>query len=146
MTGDGLDAPFSIDIEVRVYELDIQGHVNSAVYHQYAEHARWKYLERLGIAAGDLLAVGLGPTFLKETINYKRELRASDIVTVDCQFLFPDQAEKTFRIDQRFTKQDGSLAAHLTIVCGLLNLSTRELVADPQERLMALAINAPKNL
>ncbi|MEU7735273.1 thioesterase, partial [Streptomyces griseus] len=30
---------FSVDVTVRGYELDTQGHLNQAVYLQYAEHA-----------------------------------------------------------------------------------------------------------
>jgi acyl-CoA thioester hydrolase len=31
---------FFVDVTVRGYELDTQGHLNQAVYLQYAEHAR----------------------------------------------------------------------------------------------------------
>lgn len=131
--------PFSVTIEVRVYELDTQGHLNSAVYHQYAEHVRWKYLERLGIAVSDLLAARVGPAFLEETIRYQRELRAGDAVTIGCRFDFPEGGGKTFRIEQPFTAADGAPVAHLTSVCGLMDLDGRKLVADPLERLAGLA-------
>jgi acyl-CoA thioester hydrolase len=35
-------APFRVRLEVRSYELDMQGHVTTAAYLQYADHARWK--------------------------------------------------------------------------------------------------------
>lgn len=41
MLGQGI---FEMRIPVRVYELDTQGHLNSAVFLQYAEHARWEHL------------------------------------------------------------------------------------------------------
>jgi acyl-CoA thioester hydrolase len=34
-------------IMVRSYELDAQGHLNAAVYHQYGEHAAWNACARL---------------------------------------------------------------------------------------------------
>lgn len=65
---------FAIDIEVRHYELDTQGHVNSANYLLYAEHARWRHLESLGIGlergslAGFSSEAGYGPICLPENV------------------------------------------------------------------------------
>lgn len=130
---------FSIDIAVRNYELDTQGHVNSAIYLMYAEHARWQHLEGLGIGPRVLAAHGVGPVFLELTIKYLRELRAGDIVTVTSEFVYPDTASKTFFVDQRLITHDDTLVATLRSTTGLLDLRTRKLVADPRHALAALA-------
>ncbi|CAO0827389.1 Thioesterase OS=Streptomyces microflavus OX=1919 GN=Smic_02130 PE=4 SV=1 [Streptomyces microflavus] len=52
---------FSVDVTVRGYELDTQGHLNQAVYLQYAEHARWELLRAAGLPQEKLLADGIGP-------------------------------------------------------------------------------------
>jgi len=44
---------FSVRVTVRSYEIDSNGHVNHAVYHQYGEHARSEQL----LAAGYTLPV-----------------------------------------------------------------------------------------
>jgi acyl-CoA thioester hydrolase len=54
---------FAIEVEVRNYELDTQGHVNSAVYLLYAEHARWQHLEFLGLGPRALANEGVGRCF-----------------------------------------------------------------------------------
>src|SRR5690606_19447386 len=56
---------FQVRIAVRGYELDPNGHVNQAVYLQYAEHARWEYLRTAGITQDGLLAAGVGPVALE---------------------------------------------------------------------------------
>lgn len=126
---------FTTDIEVRNYELDTQGHVNSAVYLLYAEHARWRHLESMGIGPRALAGQGLGPVFLELTIKFHRELRAGDTVTISSQFVFPEAGGRTFFVDQRLVKSDGTLAATLRSTTGLFDLSTRKLVADPQRTL-----------
>ncbi|GAA1817745.1 hypothetical protein HC028_20920 [Planosporangium flavigriseum] len=78
--------PFSVRITVRGYELDTQGHLNSAVYHQYGEHARWEYLKAAGVTTDKLLASGVGPVQLEATIKFFRELRGGDEVDVTCEF------------------------------------------------------------
>jgi acyl-CoA thioester hydrolase len=82
--------PFAVHIAVRGYELDSHGHVNRAVYLQYAEHARWEYLRAAGVEQARLLAAGVGPVTLQETINYHRELRAGDEITVSCAVAWGD--------------------------------------------------------
>ncbi|GAA5198594.1 acyl-CoA thioesterase [Rugosimonospora acidiphila] len=129
--------PFQVRIGVRGYELDTQGHLNQAVYLQYAEHARWECLRAAGISQQRLIAGGVGPVALEVTLRYLRELRGGDEVDVSCAFEWGEG--KTFRIAQEFRRVDGSPVASLSGVGGLLDLGERRLVADPGERFRAMA-------
>ncbi|MGI8332135.1 acyl-CoA thioesterase [Actinomadura scrupuli] len=128
---------FSTPVVVRGYELDVQGHLNNAVYHQYAEHARWECLHAAGAGHDELLAAGIGPVQLEATIKFFRELRAGDEVEVTCEFTWGEG--KIFHLGQDFRRADGTLAASLTSVFGMLDRTERRLVADPAGRLRALA-------
>jgi acyl-CoA thioester hydrolase len=132
-------ATFEIRIPVRVYELDTQGHLNSAVFLQYAEHARWEHLSTAGISVEALLGSGVGPVFLESTIRWTAEVLAGDALTIDVIYEFSDEASKTFLIHQTFRRDDGTTAAQLTSRCGLLDLETRRMVADPRGRLDAIS-------
>ncbi|MEW2299650.1 acyl-CoA thioesterase [Streptomyces sp. NPDC006655] len=126
-----MSEPYSVRVTVRGYETDVQGHLNQAVYLNYAEHARWSLLQAAGITQAQLGGRGVGPVALETTIRYKRELVAGDEVDVTCVFEW--SGGKTFRILQRITKADGTLAAEVDAVGGLLDLKARKLVADPRE-------------
>jgi acyl-CoA thioester hydrolase len=128
---------FSVSIQVRGYELDTQGHLNQAVYMQYAEHARWELLRAAGVTQDRLVASGAAPVQLEATIRYHRELRANDEVEVSCSFEWG--SGKTFRVRQEYHRVDGTRVAELVGVAGMLDLKTRKLVPDPRERLRALA-------
>jgi acyl-CoA thioester hydrolase len=128
---------FSVRIAVRGYELDTQGHLNSAVYHQYAEHARWEYLKAAGVTTDRLLASGVGPVQLEATIRFFHELRGGDEVDVTCEFAWGEG--KTFTLSQRFVKPDGTVCTTLTSVGGLLDLTERRMIADPGAHLRGLA-------
>jgi acyl-CoA thioester hydrolase len=130
--------PFSVRVTVRGYETDALGHVNQAVYLQYAEHARWSVLEEAGMDQSELLAKGVGPAVLETTIRYLRELRAGDEVDVTCAFEWGEG--KTFRVVQTIRKADGTISAEVTSVSGLLDLKERRLVADPRSYFRALAV------
>jgi acyl-CoA thioester hydrolase len=129
--------PFTTRVTVRGYELDTQGHLNQAVYLQYAEHARWELLRTAGIPGDKLRASGVGPAQLECTLRFRRELRGGDEVDVSCAFLFSDR--KVFRVEQQFRKADGTLAAELTGITGLLDLAERHLISDPAGYLRKLA-------
>ncbi|WP_228973100.1 thioesterase family protein [Streptomyces sp. DH12] len=129
--------PFSVPVVVRGYETDTQGHLNQSVYLQYAEHARWSLLQEAGIRQADLLGRGLGPMALEVTVRYLRELRAGDEVRVSCAFVWGEG--RTFRVEQTVRKADGTVAAEVTGVGGLMDLGARRLVADPRELFRELA-------
>ncbi|MFD0686534.1 acyl-CoA thioesterase [Actinomadura fibrosa] len=129
--------PFTVRVTVRAYELDTQGHLNSAVYHQYGDHARWECLRAAGVSVDELIATGVGPVTLENTIRYHRELRAGDDVDITCTFAWGEG--RTFRIKQELRRADGALAAEISSVGGLMDLAERRLVPDPGERWRALA-------
>ena len=130
---------FSVRIAVRNYELDTLGHVNAAVYHQYAEHARWEYLRAAGVLIDDLRAANVSPVLLVQKMRFRRELRAAEEVDVTCRITFPPDKPATFTATQRFVLVDGTLAAELENECGLVDLRTRRLVRRPMELLSSLS-------
>ncbi|MGX1273146.1 acyl-CoA thioesterase [Streptomyces phaeoluteigriseus] len=132
-----MSEPFSVRVTVRGYETDVQGHLNQSVYINYAEHARWSLLQAAGITQTGLIGRGIGPVALETTIRYKRELLAGDEVDVTCAFEWG--GGKTFRIEQIIRKTDGTVAAELSAVGGLLDLTARRMVADPQDHFKELA-------
>ncbi|AXL91758.1 thioesterase [Streptomyces sp. CB09001] len=132
-----MSEPFSVPVTVRGYETDTQGHLNQSVYLNYAEHARWSMLQAAGIRQADLVARGVGPVALETTLRFQRELLAGDEVTVSCAFEWGEG--KTFRIRQLITKTDGTVAAEVEAVGGLMDLSERRLVPDPRQRFKELA-------
>ncbi|MEV0335375.1 acyl-CoA thioesterase [Nocardia sp. NPDC050717] len=128
---------FSVPVLVRGYELDTQGHLNHAVYHQYGEHARWELMRAAGIAQDKFLASGVGAVVLESTIKYRRELRGGDEVTVTCELDF--DGGKVFRFHHQILKLDGTVSAEITVVAGAMDLTERKLIDDPAEHFRGLA-------
>ena len=133
-----MSEPFRTRIAVRGYELDVNGHLNWAHYLHYAEHARWECLRAAGLSYDTLIGAGLGPVNLEASVRFLRELRDGDEVDVGCGFEWGEG--KTYRVRQQFTRPgDGSLAAEVTTVSGVIDQEKRRLVADPAGRLRSLA-------
>jgi acyl-CoA thioester hydrolase len=121
---------FSTRIEVRGYELDALGHVNHAVYHQYAEVGRMKAFRAAGCDWESLMARRTAPVLLSTTVNFRSELRGDDTVDVSCVAKFG--TGKTFTLEQMITKVDGTLSAEVYGVFGVMDLEKRKLFADPR--------------
>jgi YbgC/YbaW family acyl-CoA thioester hydrolase len=126
---------FTTTVTVRGYETDANGHVNHAVYHQYAEHGRTELFRATGIDVPHMAATGVGPVILESTVRFLAELRVGDEVEVRLGVRFGEG--KTFRMDAELHRGD-TVAATITGTMGLLDHTTRRLVADPRGRLLAL--------
>jgi acyl-CoA thioester hydrolase len=123
------DKPFTTHIVARGYEVDSNGHVAGTVLLQYGQHARWECMRAAGIDQANLAARGIGPVSLEERIRFHHEIQAGQEVAVSCKFTWGDG--KSFRIEQEIRLPDGTLAAEITNVGGLLDLKDRRLVRDP---------------
>ena len=72
------DYPFEIELEVRDYECDLQGVVNNAVYLNYLEHARHRYLLHAGLDFARLHEQGCDLVLMRAEVDYLAPLRSGD--------------------------------------------------------------------
>jgi acyl-CoA thioester hydrolase len=130
---------FSVRIGVRSYELDSLGHVNHAVYHQYAEVARMAAFAAAGCSWERLARRRIGTVLLSTTVHFRGELRLNDEVDVTCVAKFG--AGKSFVLEQLVTKADGTLSAEVSGVYGVMDLEARKLLADPRAVLASAGLD-----
>lgn len=69
-------------LTVRGYELDSFGHVNNAVYLQYAEAAKWDFFSQSGVLE-KMQEQGYFPVVLENRLRYMHELRMMDTVLIE---------------------------------------------------------------
>ena len=69
---------FEYPFEVRDYECDMQGIVNNAVYLNYLEHTRHRFLLQAGCDFASLHPQGIDPVVKRMEIDYKQSLRSGD--------------------------------------------------------------------
>ena len=66
---------FTQSLKVRSYELDIQGHVNYAVYLNYLEYARVAALEQVGLRFDDYIKKGIYIVIVEVNIKFFKDRR-----------------------------------------------------------------------
>lgn len=69
---------FTLEMEVRDYECDLQGIVNNSVYQNYLEHARHKYLTHLGLDFAAFTRRKINLLVVRAELDYKFPLSSGD--------------------------------------------------------------------
>ncbi|MCR9141786.1 MAG: acyl-CoA thioesterase [bacterium] len=75
-------AVFHTRLKVRWNELDANGHVNNMYYQSYFDQARIEAFEQAGLKIDELREQGIGPVIYKAELDYRRELKHPDSITV----------------------------------------------------------------
>lgn len=108
---------FSWQNEVRDYELDAQGIVNNAVYLNYFEHARHKYIQTLGI---DFIAYhrqGYDFVAIKALLNYHQPLHSGDQFVITVKPAVIGRIRMQFEQELRLFSNELCATAVTDVVC-----------------------------
>jgi acyl-CoA thioester hydrolase len=135
-------AGFSKTLYVGWGDLDANGHMRNTAYLDKAADVRMYYFAEHGFPSREFARIGIGPVIRKDEVEYFRELRLLDPVTVTLQVeaVSPDGAR--FVLRNEFWR-DEELAARVTTTGGWLDLKARKLIAPPA-KLRALLETAPR--
>ena len=107
------DYLFTIEMETRDYECDIQGIVNNANYQHYLEATRHKWLQQEGYSFQKWHEEGLDVVVNEITLKYKTPLRGQETF-LSCLNLRRDGARFIFEQDI-YRKSDMKLCVSATV-------------------------------
>jgi acyl-CoA thioester hydrolase len=123
---------------VRDSECDLQGVVNNAVYQNYLEHARHKFLIARGLDFAEITKTGVHLVAIRIEIDYLSPLRPGDIAVVSVSTERVSKLRLGFR--QSITRvSDGKVCAEAFVVATAIDQRGRPfalpefacLLADP---------------
>ena len=112
---------FAVELKVRDYECDVQGHVNNANYQHYFEVARHEFLEKVGLNFHKLHLEGIDAVVSSVHIRYKIPLVGMD--KFKCVISKIDKVRVKYIFHQEIIKiEDNALCAKAKIeVVNLVN-------------------------
>ena len=102
---------FTLTLDVRDYECDLQGIVNNAIYQHYLEHARHQYLQSLGLSFARFHEQGHDLVLTRAEIDYKTPLRSGDRFTVELRVERESRLRFCF-VQDIFRESDGAHVLH----------------------------------
>jgi thioesterase-3 len=126
----GIDS-VNLEIVVRSTEIDVNGHVNNAKYLEYLEWGREEWYERSGLAYETFLAMGIQTVTVNININYRRECRQGDRLTITTE---AERAGRTsYILKQVIVNQAGERCADALVTCVTMDVKTRTSRQIPDE-------------
>jgi len=111
---------FSLAMQVRDYECDMQGIVNNAIYQHYLEHARHKFLEERGLSFAELTKAGVIIVVARAELDYLKSLRAGDDFTVSVTASRPSKVRLVFE-QEIIRSSDAAVAIRAKITATAVN-------------------------
>jgi acyl-CoA thioester hydrolase len=117
---------------VRWGDCDLNGHVRNTIYSEYCIETRLAFLQERGVGYDFFAEHHFGPVILREAIDYLREIRAGETVTVDFTAVGLSPDVSRFKLAHDLYRTNGKHAAHVVLEGGWLDHRTRKLIAPPQ--------------
>jgi len=114
------------------WHCDHMGHMNVMWYVGKFDEATWQILAAVGASPSRMRTEGFGLVAVEQHIEYKRELRAGDLLTIRSSVL--EAREKSVRFVHQMTKEESGELAAKTVVTGVcIDISTRKARALPHD-------------
>jgi acyl-CoA thioester hydrolase len=137
------DYPFSIEMVVRDYELDLQGIVNNSVYQNYIEHARHEYIKKLGINFKEYSQKGINFVVVRAELDYKFPLTSGDKFWVGVQMNMESPVKFAFYEDI-YRSSDDKLILKAKIIGTALNSRGRPQIPDEVRSIFTTNVQVEK--
>ena len=123
---------FSRTLAVGWEHLDSNGHMANTAYLDLAVNVRMMFFQANNFAIQEFERQRIGPVVRGDEIEYFREFRLLDPVTVTLTLAGMSEDLSHFRLRNEFLRSDGKLAARVTSAGGWLDLAARRLTTPPQ--------------
>lgn len=129
---------FSLSFEVRWADIDANRHMRHSAYNDYAAHLRVKLLKAINLDLATMSELNFGPVLFREETVFLREASMGETITVDVklQKTRPDGSRWTFV--HQFQKENGKVAAMLTVDGAWMDLAKRKLIPLPEQYLQSI--------
>ena len=125
-------SPFFRSFEVRWADLDPNGHLRHSAYGDYATHVRLSILAEHGYSLERFKEERFGAVIFREECVFKREIVLGERVYVDFRVGEMSPCGRKWTVRHHVVKENGKLAAQLTLDGCWFNLDKRRLMRPPQ--------------
>lgn len=112
-------------------DMDFNGHMRNTAYLDKSGDVRMFFFREHGFVMAEFSRLGVGPVITSDKLDYFRELRLLEEMTVTLVATGMSEDGSRFRLVNTFTRADGKKSAIVTSNGGWLNLVERKLMVPP---------------
>ena len=114
------------------WQCDHMGHMNVMWYTAKFDEASWQLLSRVGLSRARMQRESIGMAAVEQHLQYKRELRAGDAITVRSSVL--EVNDKSVRVSHELRNDEtGEVAATAVIVAVHIDAIARKALPLPED-------------
>lgn len=122
---------YSKPVHIRWSDLDPNFHLRHSAYYDMAAMVRNGYLEENGLTLNVLKEQHFGPVIFREECVFRKEIMAHDKISIRIEVIKLRKDFSRWSIRNLFLKEDGTLAAILTVEGAWMDTRERKLTAPP---------------
>jgi acyl-CoA thioester hydrolase len=122
---------FRKSFEVRWDDVDLNGHLRSTRYLEYASTTRHGYLTTVGWGAPAMMKSGITAVLLAEEVRYLREVFLAQNVEVTCEVVGLSPDASRWRVRHVALREDGKEAAVIRSEGAWIDVRTRKITTPP---------------
>ena len=127
-----------IHVRSRWGEIDSNGHMRNVAYLDISANARMEFFNANGYTLTEFFGAGIGPVVLKDEIEYKREVRLAEDLTVTNELAGMSEDNTRFIFRNQFIKANGKLACKISSLVAFFDIATRKTIAPPENLIKAI--------
>lgn len=114
-------------------QVDPNGHLRHSAYYDLTAQMRVNAFEEAGYTINQLLKAGIGPILFREEARFMKEIHLNETVTADLAIANMSPNGRKWSIQHHIYKQDGKLAATVTVDGAWMDLKLRRVTAPPKD-------------
>ena len=114
-------------MQIRWSDIDQNRHIRHSIYYDFGALVRISFLSEQGLTTKKLEEFSIGPILFREEAIFRREIRLEDKITVDVELTKMNHDFSRWSLRHNFNKEDGTLAAVVTMDGAWIDLKTRKL-------------------
>lgn len=127
-----MSEPFKKSFTVRWTDMDFNAHMRNTAYLDLAVELRMMFFQERGFSLREFERLRVGPVVMRDEVEYFRELRLLETVTVSLSLAGLSSDASRMRLRNEFFRDDGALVARISSTGGWLDLSARKLITPPE--------------
>ena len=129
---------YKIKFHTRWSDFDANKHMRHTAYNDYAAEARLRFLTENGFSIEVMEKNNIGPVLFSENTLFKREIKLGEDIHVELFLEAASSKGERFKIMQHIYREDGVLAATISVYLAWIDLNKRKLTIPPKEILKTL--------
>ncbi|PID71075.1 MAG: thioesterase [Flavobacteriales bacterium] len=130
---------YRINFKSKWADFDPNGHMRHTAYNDYAAEARVRFFKEHGYNLQKMQALNMGPILFNENTNFYKEIRISEDFGVELFLEGLSKNAERFKVLHKIVKENGEMAASISVYGAFLDLKERKLTTPPAEAIALFA-------